>query len=189
MATIDTSKIEGFDGMTAEQKLEALLKFNIPDEVDMSKLISKETFDKKCSELAQAKKDLAAKRTDEENKAIEEQQKITDLQTKYDELLKSSTIAKHTNQFLSMGYDAELAKNTAEAMFNGDMEKVFANQKTFNEAREKSLKAEWVKTDPRPNNAGNDGPEKTEAEKLAESMAKSHAEGMKASNDAISNYF
>ena len=36
MATIDTSMIEGFDSMTADQKVEALLKAEVPEKVDLS---------------------------------------------------------------------------------------------------------------------------------------------------------
>ena len=36
MATIDTSTIEGFDSMTADEKVTALLGLQIPDAVDLS---------------------------------------------------------------------------------------------------------------------------------------------------------
>ena len=52
MATIDTSMIEGFDGMTAEQKVEALLKTEIPEKVDLSLYVSKDTADKYATEAA-----------------------------------------------------------------------------------------------------------------------------------------
>ena len=58
MANIDTATIEGFEGMTAEEKVSALLKLDIPDAVDLSKFVSKETFDKKASEAANLSKQL-----------------------------------------------------------------------------------------------------------------------------------
>ena len=66
MANINVSSIEGFDGMTAEQKVEALLKFNIPDEVDLTKFVEKSVFDKKASEAAELSKQLKAKMTEDE---------------------------------------------------------------------------------------------------------------------------
>ena len=60
MATIDTSKIEGYAEMTAEQKIAALEGFKIPDAVDMTQYISKATFDKKASEAAEAARQLKA---------------------------------------------------------------------------------------------------------------------------------
>ncbi len=61
MPNIDTSTIEGFDSMTAEQKVEALLKAEIPEKVDLSRYVSKETFDKKASEASALSKQLKDK--------------------------------------------------------------------------------------------------------------------------------
>ena len=71
MAVFDTTQIEGFDGMTAEQKLEAVLKFDLPDAPDMSKFVSKETFDKKASEAANLSKQLRDKMTEDEQKKVD----------------------------------------------------------------------------------------------------------------------
>ena len=38
---IDTTAIEGFESMTAEQKVEALLKVEVPEKVDLSGYIQK----------------------------------------------------------------------------------------------------------------------------------------------------
>ena len=48
MAQIDTSKIEGYENMTAEEKVKAFESFNIPDP-DYSGYVKKEVFDKKAS--------------------------------------------------------------------------------------------------------------------------------------------
>ena len=53
MPTIDTSTIEGFEGMSAEQKVEALLKAEIPEKVDLSLYVSKDTADKYATEAAE----------------------------------------------------------------------------------------------------------------------------------------
>ena len=57
---IDTTTIEGFDSMTPEQKVEALLKVEVPDKVDLSGYVKKDLFDKTASELAEAKKTIKA---------------------------------------------------------------------------------------------------------------------------------
>ena len=49
MPTIDTTTIEGFDAMSAEEKLAAVLQIEIPEKVDLTKYIAKSTFDKKAS--------------------------------------------------------------------------------------------------------------------------------------------
>ena len=66
MPNIDTSTIEGFDGMTDAQKVDALLKVEIPDRVDLKQYVDKSLFDKKLSELADVSKQLKAKQTDDE---------------------------------------------------------------------------------------------------------------------------
>ena len=55
-----------------------------------------------------------------------------------------------------MGYDENLADSTAIAMVDGDMDTVMKNQATFNESREKAIRAEQMKKTPRPA-AGSDG--------------------------------
>lgn len=62
MATIDTSKIEGYAAMTAEQKVAALESQQIPDAVDMTQYVSKATFDKKATEASDYSRQLKAMR-------------------------------------------------------------------------------------------------------------------------------
>ena len=66
MATIDTSTIEGFDGMTADEKVTALLGLQIPDSVDLSGYVAKSVFDTKATEAATLSKQLKAKTTEAE---------------------------------------------------------------------------------------------------------------------------
>jgi hypothetical protein len=49
-----------------------------------------------------------------------------------------------------MGYEEALADDTAKAMAEGQIDKVFANQKKFLETHDKTLKAEILKTTPKP---------------------------------------
>ena len=188
MATIDTSVIEGFDTMTAEQKLDALLKLDVPEKVDLSGYIAKSQFDKVSSELADTKKQLKGRMTEDEAKKAEDEKAKQELENRYQELLKKSTIADHTANFLALGYDKDLARSTAEALFDGDMEKVFENQKKFNEAREKQLRAELVKKDPRPDGAGGGSEEKHSDVDLAKRLAERKAKSRKESEDVMKYY-
>lgn len=58
MAKIDTTQIEGYAEMTAEQKLAALEKMDIPEKVDMTGYVKKSVFDAKASEAAAASREL-----------------------------------------------------------------------------------------------------------------------------------
>lgn len=188
MPNIDTSSIEGFEAMTAEQKLDAILKLDVPEKVDLSGYIPKTQFDRVSSELADTKKQLKGKMTEDETKKAEEAQARQELENKYQELLKKSTIADHTSNFLALGYDKDLARSTAEALYDGDMTKVFANQQKFNEARERQLRAELVKKDPRPDGAGGGNEEKHSDIDLAKRLAQRRADSRKESESVMQHY-
>lgn len=153
MAKIDITKIEGYADMSAEDKLKALEAYEIADP-DYSGYVKKEVFDKTASELAAKKKELNEKLSAEEQSKIAEQEKLTDLQNKYDALLKESEISKYKANLLGMGYDDALAAETAQAMADGDTDKVFANQKKHLENVEKKVKAEVLKGTPKPDGNG-----------------------------------
>lgn len=162
MANIDTSTIEGFDSLTAEQKVEALLGLDIPERVDMSGYVRKDLYDKAASELSKAKKDLAGKMTADETAAAERQAQWDELVAtnraqaeRIQKLELASTEAAYKARYLAMpGFDEKLAEETAKAMAAGDMDKVFANQQKAIAEHEKRLKAELVKQDPKPGGVG-----------------------------------
>lgn len=188
MPTISTESIEGFDSMTAEQKVEALLKLEVPEKVDLSGYISKSQFDKVSSELAEAKKAAKSKMTEDEAKKAQDEADRKELNEKYEALLRKSTIAEHKARYLAMpGYDEKLAQETAEALFDGDMDKVFENQKKANEAYEKKLKSDFVKNDPKPDGAG--GEQKDSAVEYAKKLGKNRADALKAANEGLKHYF
>lgn len=146
---IDTSKIDGYAEMSAEDKLKALEGLDIPDP-DYTGYVKKDLFDKKASELAQAKKELEEKLSDDEKSKLEQEKAQKELEEKYNQLLHESQVAKDKAQLVALGYDEKLADETAEAMVSGDTAKVFENQKKFKEALEKSIRAEALKDTPKP---------------------------------------
>ena len=105
MPNIDTSTIEGFHDMTAEQKVEALLKAEIPEAVDLSQYVAKKTFDEKASEAAELSKKLKGKMSEDEAAKAQAEADRKELEGKYQELLKRSTVAAHTARFLALGYE------------------------------------------------------------------------------------
>lgn len=149
MAKIDVTQIEGYADMSAEDKLKALEGFDIPDP-DYSGYVKKDVFDKTASELAEKKKQLKDKMTEDEQKAQKEQEEREELQSKYDKLLRESEISKYKAKLVALGYDEKLADETALAMVDGDMEKVFTNQKKHLDSVEKRVRAEALKDTPKP---------------------------------------
>ena len=146
---ISTEKIEGYENMTLEQKLAALEAYEV-DEPDYTGYVSKEVFDRTASELSNTKKQLREKMSADEIKAKEDAEKMEEIIKERDSLLREKTIATHKAKYLALGYDENLANDTAEAMANGELDKVFANQKKHLEAVEKKIRADVLKDTPTP---------------------------------------
>lgn len=151
---IDTSKIEGYAEMSAEDKLKALEAFDMPDP-DYSGYVKKDVFDKTASELAAKKKELNEHLTEEEKKAKEREEADKQMKEDYEKLLHETQVSKATAKYINLGYDEKLAQETAEAFVNGDTDKVFENQQKAKTAFEKQIRAEVLKGTPRPTGDGN----------------------------------
>lgn len=180
MPNIDTSVISGFESMSDADKVSALLKLDIPEKIDLSGYVEKKTFDAKASEAAELSKKLKGKLTEDEaaeaarleelNALKAQMQEITEANQK---LQQEKLEAGYKAKYLSMpGFDEKLAEETAKAMASGDMDKVFANQQKASAEHEKQVRAELTKQDPKPGGKGGPGEEKSEAERMAETIGK-----------------
>ena len=156
MAQIDTSKIEGYDTMTAEEKVKAFESFNIPDP-DFSGYVKKDVFDKTASDLAKAKKDLKDRMTEEEVKKAEAEAELNKYKEQAESLQREKNIAENKAKFISLGYDDALAQETAEAMEKGDYATVFKNQQTVIENVKKIAKGEAAANMPTPAGKADEG--------------------------------
>lgn len=197
MANIDTSIIEGFSDMSVEEQLAAVLKLNIPDEVDLSKYVAKEVFDKKASEAAELSKKLKGKMSEDELAKAEREAeqaandaKYADLESKYNDLVKASTIADYKAKYLAQGYDEKLAQSTAEALVEGNMETVFKNGETFKTELEKQIKSEQMEKDPLPGGSagGREDGDDDSAVAKAKELAKARQGDGKSYEDIVNNY-
>ena len=186
MPNIDTSTIEGFDAMSAEDQVKALLGFNKTKKVDLSGYVKKELLDKTASELAAAKRSLKEKMTSEEAAKAQSDEAMKELQDKYNELLKKTSIAENTAKYLEVGYSPELAKSTAEAIFNGDMDAVLENQKKYNAECEKRFK-ENIERGLHPNGGSNTEKDSPEIA-LAKKIGKQKADARSSSQEALNYY-
>lgn len=152
---IDVTKIDGYESMSAEEKLKALEEFDVDvPEPDYTGYVKKEVFDKTASELAEKKKELRDKLSTDEAEKLKEKEERDKLQADYEKLLHETAVAKNKSNLLALGYDEKLADETAEAMANGDLDKVMANQKKHLESFEKKIRAEALKDTPKPTGDG-----------------------------------
>lgn len=189
MAKFDTSVIEGFDGMSAEQKLDAILKVEIPDSVDLSKYVSKDVFDKKASEAANLSKQLKETMSEADRKKLEDDENNKKILEELETLRKDKTISDYTSKYLALGYDKELAADTAKAMADGNMSKVFENGEKHKTALEKKIKEDLINGTPKPDGAGGDnGGDKDSAVEKARELAKAKFGGGKQYEDIMNKY-
>lgn len=142
---IDTTKIEGFDSLTAEQKLEKLLAYDVEvPQPDYTGYVKKDVFDKTASDLAKLKKEQLDRLSEEEKAKAIAKEELETLRAKNAELEKAAAVSNYKAKYLALGYSDELASANAEAFANGDMDTVFANQQKFLAEREKAVKASML---------------------------------------------
>jgi hypothetical protein len=145
--------IENYENMTPEEKVAALEAY----EPDMSGFVPKAALDKAASEAASYKKQLREKQSVEEANAAKEAEERAELLARLEQLEHEKAVNGYMTSYISMGYDERTAKSSAEALAKGDMETVFANQRTHIESREKALRAEFLQGTPPPAGGKPDG--------------------------------
>ena len=158
MSKIDLSLIEGYEAMSLEDKVKLLESFEF-DDSELSKLREdnkkqKDLITRYTGEISSLKKAQNQGLTEAEKKAKEQEDAMLDLQSKYDALLRSSTISTYQAKYIALGYDEAMALETATALVEGDMDKVFGNSEKFKASLEKQYKAEAARAMPRPDGKG-----------------------------------
>ena len=144
------------EGMTIEEIESALEGIEMPTDMTGEVDRLKNALSKSNSEAADYKKQLREKMSADELKAKEDADAFEKLKNDHDALLRKIAISDNKSKLLELGYDAKLADETAEAMANGELEKVFANQKKHLEAVEKKIRSDILKDTPKPD-GGNSG--------------------------------
>lgn len=149
MPKIDTSKIAGYAEMTVEQKLAAMEAFEYDDNAGT---VAKLTDDLKTAQkdAADWKKKHDDRLTDDERNRIAAEEAQKAMKDELETLRRDKTVSGYKAKFLAQGYDEKLAGDTAEALADGNMEKVFSNQQKFNLAREEKWKNDNLGGTPRP---------------------------------------
>lgn len=155
MAKIDTTRIEGFENMSAEEKLQALLGLDIEDHsAELEK--AKAQLSRANSEAADWKKKHNALLTEDERKAAENQELLESLQSEVNSLRMEKTVSAYTAAALAAGFGEDSAK-LAEALAplpNEQASAVFGLLKANRTALEKSIKADLMRSNEKPGSVG-----------------------------------
>lgn len=163
MAKIDVTKIDGYAEMSTEEKLKVLEAFEYDDGASEIERY-KNSVSKANSEAAEWKKKHNALLSEDEKAKQEQADYIAQLKKQNEDLLKERDVAKYKTELLSMGYSDDLATETANALFSGDVSKVLKNQATFVTEQKKAVIAESVKNTPKPPVDNGNGKTLTKAE-------------------------
>lgn len=156
------------DSKQAEPKSETKADPEIPK--GNEKVIAKSQFDKVASELAAAKKQLRAKMNEDERKADELREAQESMEQELSALRKDKAISGHKAAFLGLGFDEQLADNSANALAENDFDAVFADLKKHTLGLEKSLRAKILKETPVP--PAGDNKEAKEVDPFVETFKK-----------------
>lgn len=157
------------EGMTEDEISTALQTVGQGNETEVNKL--KAALSKANSEAAEYKKQLRSKQTADEAEAAAQKEEHEKLLKENGELKRSMALSERKAKLLAMGYDENLAAETAAAMVDGDMDKVLANQNKYLEVQKKNIQADHMRKTPRPA-AGSEGTGGMDyAKKISEAQA------------------
>lgn len=125
------------EDMTNDEIVEALKEVSLPQDRSAEVESIKKAYDKAASEVADYKRQLKARMSEEEKRSAEEAEKYKTMEEENAKLKKQIALADLTTKFISSGLDADTAVKTAEAAYNGDFSTVVA---TYNARIEEATK-------------------------------------------------
>lgn len=148
---IDVSTIEGYDSMTAEQKLDALLNADVGDG-EIAKL--KKQISEKNTEIADWKKKHNALLSEDERKKTENEELLTQMQQELELLRKEKAVSGYTAKFLGLGLDEKESSKAAESLAGGNFDDLFSVFNNYKASLEKSIKEQLLKGNQAPGGIG-----------------------------------
>jgi len=147
---IDTSKIDGYAEMSAEDKLAALEAFEIEEPKDNGDEVTKlkAALSKANSDAAEWKRQFREKQTEQERIEAERVEREKAVEEELRGLRRDKTVSSYIAQCLSLGYDKDLALQAAEAMADNDAARILECQQKFLENKQKELEAAALNKQP-----------------------------------------
>lgn len=166
MAKIDTSKIAGYESMSAEEKLAALEGYEFSD------VVSKSVLDKATSEAAEWKRKYNSTLSEAEQARIAAEEAAKATSDRLAELERKDKISTAKDRYIKSGFTPELALATAEAFVDGNMDAVLENVSKHATEVATAARDAALKDTPAPPAGGSKAPlGKAECQKRAEEAA------------------
>jgi len=148
---IDTTKIENYAEMSAEDKLKALeaYEFEVPapkESDEVNKL--KTALSKANSDAAEWKRQFREKQTEQERTEAERKEREAAVEEELRTLRRDKTISGYVANCLALGYAQDLALRAAEAMADNNAAEIMACQQEFLDAKTKEIEANALNKQP-----------------------------------------
>ena len=147
----DSNLIPGFGEMTADEKVEALLNFEIEtpkaDESEETRRL-KLALSKANSEASEWKKALREKQTEAERAEAERAEREKAVEDELRTLRRDKTVSGYIAQYLALGYTQELALKAAEATADNDAATIMSCQQEYLAEKTKELEAAALNKQP-----------------------------------------
>ena len=135
--------------LTAEEQISLLL-------AKVKVLESKS--DKAATDAADWKKKYRETLDSKAQLDLEKAERDAQREAEFQELKKESAVNKFEKNYITLGYDAKLAKQAAEAQYSGDNEELFRIKQLHQTNLMKKLESEWMKKAPTPPAGNQDQP-------------------------------
>ena len=128
-----------------------------PDTTDLDKRIRqleaenaklKQSVTNASADASKWKKQLQDKMTEEEKAKAEQDAAHAAMQEELEALRNERNVAKHKAELTEIGFDSELAQETAEAINAGDTAKLFAGIRKFIESHDKAIRSQSLMSNP-----------------------------------------
>lgn len=148
---IDTTAIENYAEMTAEEKLAALeaYEFETPAPKDSDEVTKLKTaLSKANSDAAEWKRQFREKQTEAERADAERKEREAAVEEELRVLRRDKTVSGYVAQCLALGYTNDLAQKAAEAMADGDAAKIMECQQEFLEVKQKEIEENALNKQP-----------------------------------------
>lgn len=151
MAKIDTTKIAGYDSMSADEKIAALEGYDVsaPAPAETSEVTKlKNMLSKANSEAADWKRKWNEKLTETERAEAERAEADKALRDELENLKRDKAVSGYVAKYLEVGYDSESANRAAKAMVENDYTTIFAELKNFVDVKTKDIEAKALNKQP-----------------------------------------
>ena len=138
---VDPSKIDGFDKMTADEKVAALLgqEIEVDAPLESSEVIKlKNAYNKACEEAGNYRKQLREKQSEAERAEADRAEQLKAMQDELASYRNKERISTYKANLMGAGIDAETADLMAKSLPEGVSDEYFQATKSFLDAQRKN---------------------------------------------------